>query len=181
MVAPDASFMINFKQSLLSSSQYKPRGDRSTHFTFDDNMQTASNLAPMSLGTATSAFPPENSEEDQRSVLRYPLMLWAEFPSLPSGELLTSLLHEFYHNFAPATPFFLSWARLSGEAPPYLVVAMALLGAAVAEEVHLSSWVGNLWRASWSLVLGALEVDNSLSRNAEWVQAVSLRVEKIVF
>jgi hypothetical protein len=106
----------------------------------------------------------------------YPLALFEELKDLPSVEVLQTFLLEFRTRFLTSAPFLadLSFMTLDcREIPFYLLLPQALLGAALSRDPQAESITEKLWHASTALIIGTVEVDNSLGRTIAWHTAVS--------
>lgn len=173
-MAPGSTFMASFRQALQANDRDCIRPDCCSFFDFEVDGEVR--LAPSAFDTVLdeSILSLDDDDDVASSTLQYPLLLFAAFPSLPNGEILNQLLREFQDNFVLSTPFLplLELPRSGG--PPYLVVTMALLGAAISEDAQCCSWTDSLWRASYAILLGAVEVDTTLARKLDWVHAVPL-------
>ena len=163
---PEAEFQANFRKALLDSDRYCTRPDCCQFFADDrsDPASSNSNSDPDSDPSLADRPP---------SDVQFPLLLFADFPSLPDNDTLSDLLYAFHHVYVPSMPFMSAMALPESGAPPYLVMPMALVGAAVSANIDHRAWTNMLWRASNSLLVGVLEMDNSISRKIHWVQAVS--------
>ncbi|CAK7222516.1 hypothetical protein SEUCBS140593_004925 [Sporothrix eucalyptigena] len=103
--------------------------------------------------------------------LQYPLMLFADFPSLPSSDVLLGLVAVFHQRVVPSTPFMPSLALPEAGAPLYLVLPMALLGAGASPNKEHNLLADTLWYASNNLLTGVLEIDNSIASRMDLIQA----------
>lgn len=172
-MAPEPSFVSNFKQALLEDGHNCTRSEKRSYFDFGEGTHGAQVLSNDSTACEDPAFDGINEIEGKQSSISYPLSLFADFPSLPNGEELNHILQCYQQIFVVGTPFFASLSAPVTPTPPYLIVPRALMGAAVSEDVNEASWAEALQRAAFSLLCGSLEVDNSLARKPEWIQAVS--------
>lgn len=176
---PDADFLIGFRRALIDNNHYCTREECCSFFVADDQdaiYPSAPRAAAQPvMRTATALVSKGGSDpEDANSNagVPYPLMLFADFPDLPANDVLSELLREFHGTFVPSTPFVASMPLSSSGAPPYLVLSMALLGAAVSQNPENNAWAARLWRPTCALLTGVVEVDNSIARKLEWMQAV---------
>ncbi|KAL1889730.1 hypothetical protein Sste5346_008716 [Sporothrix stenoceras] len=103
-------------------------------------------------------------------------MLFADFPSLPSSDVLLELVAVFHQRVVPSTPFMPSLALPEAGAPLYLVLPMALLGAGVSPNKAQNLLADTLWHASNNLLTGVLEIDNSIASRMDLMQAALLMV-----
>ncbi|KEF60625.1 uncharacterized protein A1O9_02186 [Exophiala aquamarina CBS 119918] len=182
--APDSAFMENYRQALLASPKYCTRADCCSFFTFEEDEVSGSSSADalpaandvlrrdLEAGAADLRIPRDT--EPRLSGLEYPLLLFADLPPLPDNETLSCLLEEFHHVFVSSSPFLQSMSLPRSGAPPYLILPMALLGAAISTNPEHSQWVKKLWRATEALLVGVLEVDNSLARSSDYLHAATL-------
>lgn len=107
--------------------------------------------------------------------LVYPLTLFENLQDLPPFAVLENLAENFQARFVPSVPFLSRVTCLSTEqinAPFYLLVSKALLGAAASTDPEHRALTTTLWSACTSLVTGTVEVDNSLGRVLSWLSAV---------
>ena len=174
-MAPESGFISNFKQALLGSDHHFTRSKCRSYFDFEeDTSGTEISSNDFTTSAEHSAINSIDEIGGQQSSITYPLLLFADFPSLPDGETLSQLLQQYQRIFVYSTPFFPSLSAALATTPPYLGVSRALLGASVSGDVNKASWAEALQRAAFSLLNGCIEVDNSLARKPEWIQAVSV-------
>ena len=180
-MAPDAEFLVDFRRALLNSSKYRAYATSSSFFAEDGDRGNSSDIAPSTLSTTTPQpvaavdtvqEAARNLFEASQADVPYPLLLFADFPTLPPNDVLKELLDEFHEVYVPCTPFLASMCLGKSGSPPYLVLSMALLGASVSRKPENNTWTARLWSATRSLLVGVLEIDNSVSRRIDWLQAV---------
>jgi hypothetical protein len=118
------------------------------------------------------------------SDLDYPLSLFDSFPDPPPATIIEDLTRTFEVAFLRKAPFLSSLTKLdssilaglAGRAPvaPYLAFGRALIGTLVSKNEDCRRWASNLYQTTLKLFVGSVELDNRISRNIYWYEAVSL-------
>ena len=160
-VRPEAAFLDFFKQSLVHASPYCTDTTCCSFFNSTD------------LGTE-SERDAADCESQESSHLKYPLLLFEDLSDLPPVSDLQTLAYNFHARTLPGLRFLQKVSSLAAEhvdIPFHLLLCKALLGVeANSSQSHRP--VQPLWRASVSLITGAVEVDNSLGRRLAWLTSV---------
>ncbi len=180
----DPTLLRSFKMSLPSSG----RGSHFYHTAAQDQpvhqrmngltSQGSKGQAPTNNGNLASNRAREDPAQPQD--LLYPVSLFSAFPELPSTEILSKLLDNYSRRFLPHTPFLAGLDIIStsefqrDKTAPYLVFAMAVLGALVSSERDLIFWGPSLWKAASHIHSVSCEIDNRSARKVDWVTSVRL-------
>lgn len=117
-------------------------------------------------------------DEEPSTVPDVPATIFADFPSLPSRNVLDSLVQIFSSRFLPNVPFLhtlFEESTFHNETKPYyFTLAMAAVGSILSETSEMKAWGRNLFHAAIFVHSGSSEVDNRMTRRLDWVASVSL-------
>lgn len=161
-VRPEPSFLDFFRQSLIYTSQYCTEPG-------------CCSFTARSSDPGTHPSPRRSNQQRADPGLTYPLILFEELKDLPRRELLHSLATRFQNEVLPSLPFLTDveyMSTIAKELPFYLLLAQALLGAIFFSDSNSHLDIEKLWHASTSLLLGAVEVDNTLGSTVSWQVSV---------
>lgn len=177
----DPALLRTFKMLL-------PLSGRPSHFSNGAGQDRIDRQGQSNLTSPTLQRPGSNGNiytdramEDapQQQDVLYPVMLSASL-DLPSAEVLSQLLDIFAHRFLPHTPFISVLHRNSSsefqreKTPPFLVFAMAVLGALFSDDRNMTSWGPSLWQAAAHIHSASCEIDNRIARKVDWVTSVCM-------
>ena len=171
-VRPEASFLDFFRQSLIYTSHYCTAAGCCS---FADSSSEYGSLS-RPVGN-----PPTEPGHDREPSLTYPLLLFEDLKDIPRRELLYRLASRFQSQVQQCTPFLADIAYTStppDQLPFYTLLAQALCGALDCPDTNPVPDLSQLWEASTCLLLGAVEVDNTLGRTISW--HISVRTKQLL-
>lgn len=160
------AFLSDFKAAIH-------RSDKPSFFSaLDDDDDTAED-------GISSAQRPSQQE------LHYPVAMFKSLSELPSRHDLEGLLNLFESQFRSRVPFLCDMQLLSNplsNAPsqsskraPFIVFAMATVGAMMTREADLNEWGSKMWQITSRVHSSSCELDNRMARRTDWVVAVCVR------